>query len=79
MTLPEVLRAIAGLPSHVAIRPRGIMLVLNGRMRVLRIGKNGPHGWQPSYADIVALDWMAMSPEQMQQMHAQAAGEAGEG
>ena len=78
MTLHEVLRAIAGLPSHVAMRPRGIMLVMNDRSRVLRIGKNGPHGWQPSFSDLVALDWMAISPEQMQQMRAAAAAESGE-
>lgn len=79
MTLPEVLRAIAGLPSHVAMRPRGIMLVMNDRTRVLRIGKNGPHGWQPSFSDIVALDWQAISPEQMQQMRQAAAAAAEEG
>lgn len=78
MTLPEGLRAIAGLPQHVLVRPRGVMLVMNARMRVLRMGKNGPHGWQPGFSDIVAMDWMPMSPEQMQQMRQAAAAEAGE-
>ena len=78
MTLPEVLKAIAGLPSHCAVRPRGIMIVMNTRMRVLRIGKNGPHNWAPAFSDIVALDWQALSPEQMAQARQAAAAEAAE-
>lgn len=78
MTLPEVLRAITGLPNHVAMRPTGVIVVVNNAMRVMRLGKNGPHGWQPMYSDLVALDWAAISPEQMAQMR-QAAAELGEG
>lgn len=79
MSLTDGLRAIAGLPAHALVRPRGIMLVMNHRMHVLKIGKNGPHGWQPAFGDLVALDWMPLSPEQMQQARQAAAAEAGEG
>jgi hypothetical protein len=79
MTLPEVLRAITGLPQFVAMRPTGIMLVMNTRQRILKIGRNGPHGWQPSYGDVVALDWAPFSPEQMAQMRAAAAQADAEG
>jgi hypothetical protein len=78
MTLPEVIRAITGLPSHVAMRPTGIMIVMNERQHVLKIGKNGPHGWCPKYGDIIALDWIAVSPEQMAQMRQAAAAAAQE-
>lgn len=76
MTLPEVLRAMAGLPNHVAMRPRGIMIVMNARLQLLKIGKNGPHGWCPTFADLVAMDWQAFSPEQMAQMRAAASSAA---
>lgn len=79
MTLPEVLRAITGLPSHLAMRPTGIMIVMNERQHILKIGKNGPHGWCPKYGDIIALDWQAFSPEQMAQMRAAAAQADAEG
>jgi hypothetical protein len=72
MSLPEVLRAITGLPNHVAMRPSGIMIVMNERQHIFKIGRRGPHGWQAKYGDIVALDWMPFSPEQMAQMRAAA-------
>lgn len=72
MTLPEVLRALAGLPQHVAMRPSGIMIVMNDRQAIFKIGRNGPHHWGPKFGDLVALDWMPFSPEQMAQMRAAA-------
>jgi hypothetical protein len=72
MNLVEGLRAITGLPQHVLTRPTGIMLVMNTRQRVMRVGRNGPHGWQPTFGDLVALDWMPLSPEQMMQLRAAA-------
>lgn len=77
MSLPEVLRAIAGLPQHLAMRPTGIMIVMNDRQAIFKIGRNGPHHWQPKFGDIVALDWAPFSPEQVAQLRA-AAVEAGE-
>jgi hypothetical protein len=72
MTLPEAIRAITGLPQFLAMRPTGIMIVMNERQHVFKIGKNGPHGWCPKYGDLVALDWAVFSPEQMAQMRAAA-------
>ena len=75
MTLPEVLRAIAGLPQHVAMRPTGIMIAMNDRQAIFKIGRNGPHHWAPKFGDLVALDWAPFSPEQMAQLRAAAAQE----
>lgn len=72
MTLPEALRAIAGLPTHCLMRPTGIMVVMNDRQAIFKVGRNGPHTWQPKFGDLVALDWQAFSPEQMIQMRAAA-------
>jgi hypothetical protein len=69
MNLVEALRAIAGLPQHVLVRPTGIMIVMNDRQRILKLGRNGPHNWAPKFGDLVALDWMPMSPEQMKAMN----------
>jgi hypothetical protein len=70
MTLGEALRGLCGLPSHVAMRPTGIMIVMNTNQAVFKIGKNGPHTWAAKFGDLVALDWQVFSPEQMAQMRA---------
>lgn len=67
MNIVDGLRAIAGLPAHVLTRPSGILIVMNDRQRVLKLGRNGPHNWAPKFGDLVALDWMPLSPEQMAQ------------
>jgi hypothetical protein len=72
MNLVEGLRAIAGLPQHMLTRPTGIMIVMNDRQAIFKLGKNGPHHWQPKFGDLVALDWIPVSPEQMAQARAAA-------
>lgn len=83
MNLVDGLRAIAGLPAHVLTRPTGIMIVMNDRQRILKLGRNGPHNWAPKFGDLVALDWMPLSPEQMKAMGdaraAQLAAQEGDG
>jgi hypothetical protein len=73
MNLVEGLRAIAGLPQHMLTRPTGIMIVMNDRQRILKLGRNGPHNWAPKFGDLVALDWTPVSPEMMAQARAAAA------
>lgn len=53
------------------------MIVMNDRQRVLKLGRNGPHNWAPKFGDLVALDWIPLSPEQMAQARAARAAELG--
>lgn len=66
-----------GQPTFVAMRPSGIMITMNTRLKIIRIGRHGPCVWAPTLSDLAALDWQVFSPEQMQQLAAQARQAAG--
>jgi hypothetical protein len=70
MVISDVLKAMVGLPGVVAMRPRGVLIVLNANGKVMKIGRNGPHSWQPTFQDLVSVDWQCMSPETMAKMKA---------
>jgi len=73
--MPAALQTISRLSGHVAQRPRGIIVALTNGGRLIKWGANGWHSWQPGLLDLLAEDWIVLSPETQRRMNEQAAAE----
>jgi hypothetical protein len=75
MTLSEAVKTIAGRAGFVATRPRGIVITVSDNGRLMKFGSRGPHSWACGLLDMIADDWIVLSPETQQKMAAARAAE----
>jgi hypothetical protein len=68
MSIGDAVRALAGSPTWIAVRPTGIMLTMTDHQALRHLGRRGPHKWVPKFSDLVALDWQVLTQEQMAEM-----------
>ncbi len=57
MLLPMALRQLTPGGVRGLARPGGVLVLITRRAMMLRLGRNGPYKWYPTFADLIADDW----------------------
>lgn len=79
MDLPNSLMQLSRDTDLVAVRPRGIVIAMNSSHVIIRVGIPRPYRWQPTFGDIIAMDWFVGTIDQVRkQMPAAPEAEAGQ-
>ena len=69
MDLPSALQLLARDPNLVAWRGRGVIIRMTEGHVIERVFIPRPHRWAAPYKDLVAMDWMAGTPADLEKFY----------
>lgn len=65
MDLPNTLQQLARNPELCAFRPSLPVIKMDSGLRIIKVFVRKPYRWVPCYEDLIAVDWMTGTHDQV--------------